>query len=138
MAKLCARRLTALILVVMGCVAGTVSCGFTTDSLPKGAVPLVTPVIYVTWWSEVEQCSGETVDMSAVKWYYVPGDGGFQAGTSADVVGVWQPAGNTITLAEYVVDNPLVVRHEMLHAVLKRVDHPPEFFVDRCGVLVTH
>jgi hypothetical protein len=129
---------TALILVVTASVAGIVACGSTTDPLPKGAVPLVPRVIYATYWSEVEQCSGETADFSAVKWYYVPGDGGFQSGTSADVVGVWEPGPNTITLAEYVIDNPLVVRHEMLHAVLKRVDHPAEYFVDRCGVLVSH
>jgi len=128
----------AVMLVVIGCVAGAVACGSATDPLPKGAIPLDTPVIYATWWDEVEGCSGETVDMATVKWYYVPGDGGFQSGTSADVVGVWEPAGNTITLAEYVIDNPLVVRHEMLHAVLKRVDHPADYFVDRCGVLVTH
>lgn len=29
---------------------------------------------------------------------------------------------------------PEVVRHEMLHALLDRGDHPPEYFVSRCGL----
>lgn len=113
-------------------------CGSATDPLPKGAVPLDPPAIYSVYWQEIEQCSGETADFAATKWYYVPGDGGFPAGTSADVVGVWQPQSNSITLAQYVMGNPLVVRHEMLHAILKRTDHPSQYFVDACGLLVTH
>jgi hypothetical protein len=121
-------------------VAVVAACGSElTDPLPKGAVALdPPPVIYSVYWGEVEQCSGETADFSSIKWYYVPGDGGFQSGNSADVVGVWEPQGNSITLAQYVMDNPLVVRHEMLHAILKRTDHPPQYFADYCAVLVSH
>jgi hypothetical protein len=114
------------------------ACSSATDPLPHGALPLDPPVVFTTWWEEVEGCSGQTADFSKVSWYYVPGDGGFSAGSSADVVGVWRPANNSITLAQYVIDNPLVVRHEMLHAILHRTDHPAEYFVDRCGVLVTY
>jgi hypothetical protein len=122
-----------------GCITGFVGCGSATEPLPKGAIPLdPPPVIYSVYWNEIEQCSGETADFAAVKFYYVPGDGGFPVGTSADVVGVWQPQTNSITLAEYVKDNPLVVRHEMLHAILKRTDHPAQYFADYCAVLVSH
>ena len=113
------------------------NCGGTTDPLPAGAIRMDPPVIYQTWWEDVEFCSGKTADFSAISWYYVPGDGGFTAGSSSDVVGVWRPAGNSITLAEFVLENPLVVRHEMLHAILQRTDHPAEYFVDDCGLQVT-
>jgi hypothetical protein len=124
---------TALIALML---AG--ACSSATDSLPHGALPLDPPVIFTTWWEEVEGCSGTTADFAAVRWYYVPGEGGFPAGSSADVVGVWRPANNSITLAQYVIANPLVVRHEMLHAILQRTDHPAEYFVDGCGILVSH
>jgi hypothetical protein len=117
-----------------------VGCGSdVTDPLPKGAIAMdPPPVIYGVYWGEISGCTGLGVSMDGIRFYYVPGDGGFSSGSSADVVGVWQPGNNSITLAEYVKDNPLVVRHEMLHAILRRTDHPPEYFVDRCGVLVTH
>ena len=114
------------------------ACSSATDPLPRGALPLDPPAIYATWWEEVEGCAGKTADFAAVSWYYVPGEGGFSAGSKPDVVGVWRPAGNSITLAQYVVDNGLVVRHEMLHAILQRTDHPAEYFVDRCAVLVVY
>jgi hypothetical protein len=114
------------------------ACRSATDPLPRGAIPLDPPVIFAVWWEQVEACAGKTVDSRSVAWYYVPGDGGFSAGSSPDVVGVWRPQGNSITLAEYVIDNPLVVRKEMLHAILQRTDHPAEYFVDRCGILVTN
>jgi hypothetical protein len=129
---------TASRFVIAACLAAVVGCGSATDPLPRGAVSLDVPAIYSVWWDEIEGCSGETADFAAVTWYYVPGEGGFQAGASADVVGVWQPMRNSITLAEWVIDNPLVVRHEMLHAILRRTDHPPKYFVDACGILVTH
>ena len=125
--------------VAAGCVSGFVACGSATGPLPKGALPLdPPPVIYSVYWSEVEQCAGQNGDFAGTRFYYVPGDGGFPVGGSADVVGVWQPETNSITLAQYVMDNPLVVRHEMLHAILKRTDHPAQYFADQCAALVTH
>jgi len=96
------------------------------------------PAIYETWWHEVEQCSGKTGDFAAVSWYYVPGSAGFPSESGADVVGVWQPSRNAITLAEFARENSFVVAHEELHAILQTTDHPVEYFVQKCGNVVAH
>ena len=113
-------------------------CSSPTESLPSGALRLSPPAIYETWWHEVEQCSGKTGDFAAVSWYYVPGPDNFSVGANPDIVGVWQPLHNSITLAETFWEIPLVVRHEELHAILQRTDHPPEYFVQKCGSIVAH
>jgi hypothetical protein len=114
------------------------ACSSATDPLPAGAVPLVPREIYELWWHEVEQCSGKTADFTAIAWYYVPGAGGFTVGSNPDIVAVWQSQHHSISLAEYVRDNADVVRHEELHAILNRSDHPAEYFVQKCGSLVSH
>jgi hypothetical protein len=69
-----------------------------------------------------------------VKWYVVAqptlaiGDGSFN--------GFWYRAGNRIVLAQPYVTDGQTVRHEMLHAILQRGDHPPDQFTDRCGGVV--
>lgn len=120
----------------------TGACASATDPisepLPAGALPMVRPEILLLWWHEVEQCSGKTGDFTAISWYWVPGIGGFPFGSDPNVVGLWQEQHNSITLAQFVRENPLVVRHEELHAILRRNDHPPEYFVEKCGDLVSH
>jgi hypothetical protein len=114
------------------------ACSAPTDSLPSGAVPFAPPAIYATWWAEVEQCSGKTGDFEAISWYYVPGQGDFTVGSNPDVVGVWQAFNHSITLSQSVWENAEVVRHEELHAILQRGDHPAEYFVQKCGSIVAH
>jgi len=116
------------------------ACGGDTTiaPLPDRAVPQGAPAIYETWWHEVELCSGKTGDFSAVSWYYVPGPSTFGSGSGADLVGVWLPSRNAIILAEFAREDSLVVTHEELHAILRRTDHPAEYFVQKCGNLVAH
>ena len=113
-------------------------CSSGTEPLPAGAIPFVPPSIYQTWWHEVELCSGKTGDFEAVSWYYVPGPGGFPSGSNPDLVGLWQPQHNSITLAQFVREDSSVVTHEELHAILERADHPAEYFVQKCGSLIAH
>jgi hypothetical protein len=120
--------------------AAALACGGDTPlaPLPDGAVLQGAPDIYGTWWHEVEQCSGKTGDFNAVSWYYVPGQYTFSSGTGADLVAVWLPSRNAIVLAEFAREDSLVVTHEELHAILRRTDHPAEYFVQKCGNLVAH
>ena len=113
-------------------------CSSPTDSLPAGAVPFDPPASYATWWADVEQCSGKTGDFAAISWYYVPGPGDFTVGSNPDIVGVWQAFNHSITLSQSVWENADVVRHEEPHAILQRGDHPPEYFVQKCGSIVAH
>ena len=123
-------RRVALCLVVM------LSCESPTEPLPAGAVKLVPPPIYRTWWNQVEACAGRNSDFEAVSWYQVPGSTVFRAGSTPNLDGYWQPYHSSITLAGLKLNDSLLVRHEELHAILHRVDHPAEFFVQKCGPLV--
>ncbi len=96
------------------------------------------PPVYETWWNDLELCSGVSGDFHAVSWYYIPGSAGFRSGSGADVLGIWQPVGNAIVIAEAALQDQWVVAHEELHALLKRTDHPPEYFSQKCANEVAH
>lgn len=101
--------------------------------LPAGAVPLAAPAQYKEWWSRTERCAGMGGDFTAVQWYVVPGADRFMVEGQARV-GLRIQEGGTIrvVLAGQWSGDEMVVRHEMLHAILRREGHPQEYFVDRC------
>lgn len=111
-------------------------CRSPTEPLPVGAVPLDPPPIYRSWWQEVEACSGRSSNFDAISWYYVPNVGVFSVDSDPNVDGYWQPYHHSITLAGFKVNDALLVRHEELHAILQTMDHPPEYFLQRCGSIV--
>jgi len=101
--------------------------------LPAGAMAFDPPLDYERWWRKTEDCSGLTGDYAAVRWYAVSGDV-VVAGTAYDAY--WFATGNRIVLAERVRRDELVIRHEALHALLRRGDHPAEYFQQRCAGVV--
>ncbi|MBK8003952.1 MAG: hypothetical protein IPK12_08390 [Gemmatimonadetes bacterium] len=102
--------------------------------LPDGAVAFVPDSTYPAYWAQMEACSGKRGSFTAVHWYYVPGFDPFPApGVKDDVVGYWHPSDNRIVLLQNVPNPPALIRHEMLHALIRRTDHPTHFFVDLCG-----
>ena len=103
------------------------------DPLPVGAEPFVAPAEFRTWWTRTEECSGRTGSLSRIEWYVVPGAHTVET-HDGPKVGAWShsAAGVRIVLAGDYAGNELVVRHEMLHALLDRVGHPPEYFEARC------
>lgn len=96
---------------------------------PDGAVPLATADRYREWWARTEACSGRTGDFDAIQWYVVRGRD-FACPTGR-CVGRWEP-NHRIYLAEAWVQSELVVRHEMLHALLGRAGHPAPPFGQGC------
>ena len=52
---------------------------------------------------------------------------------SGRCAGHWEP-GHRIYVAEDFAMNEMVVRHEMLHALLQRGSHPAGIFVEACHV----
>lgn len=104
--------------------------------LPDNAVEFSSPFL-AQWWQQAEACSGKTGDFTSIHWYIVPGVGSFSVGYGPDPSGAYYPTLNSIVLAEYVDGDGTVVRHEALHAILHVTDHPPEYFRDKCGPLVT-
>jgi hypothetical protein len=71
--------------------------------------------------------------MAPIKWYVVPGVSTFPT-AEGEKVGIRIKTGNDvrIVIAGNYVEHEMVVRHEMLHALLNRAGHPPEYFQDRC------
>lgn len=105
---------------------------------PTGAVRLSPPPEYQQWWAEVVSCAGVSrTSFAAIEWFVVPGGLVFedpvQRGRREH--GLWVDAmPPRIYLAEGVAETGRHVRHEMMHAALRRVDHDREYFGPRCGL----
>jgi hypothetical protein len=99
--------------------------------LPSTAARFQPPAVYSSWWSMAEHCSGVTGTLADVQWYSVPT--GTVLRGDANVVAYWSSAGNHIVVdGSYLLDAG-TIRHEMLHALVRRPGHPREFFLDKCA-----
>jgi hypothetical protein len=106
----------------------------TTDPLPPDAQMIRPPAVYQHWWAMTEACSGRSGDMSAVRWYEVPGSAMVHKGQTVN--GYWSSLANEIVLPEDYVHAGFAVRHEMLHALLREGGHPRDQFLGACAALV--
>lgn len=93
----------------------------------------IRPIQYATWWRMTEACSGLEGNLDAITWYWVMSSEFSIAGEAYD--GYWFAADDRIVLSWPSVSDGRVVRHEMLHALLRSGAHPVEYFVTRCGPL---
>lgn len=103
--------------------------------LPPGAVSLAPPPVYAVWFSRTEECSGLRGEMGSIEFFFVPGATGFStSGDELTRVGRWIKVGdrNQIIFAGAFSDHEMVVRHEMLHAILGKAGHPSDLFEERC------
>jgi hypothetical protein len=108
----------------------------TPPELPDGAVPLAVPAIYREWWADAERCSSLEGDFERLHWFVIPGTVSFEyQGGRYD--GVWWSDYHWIALSEARVSDSLVVRHEMLHDLLGRGDHPPQYYQELCARVVS-
>ncbi len=103
--------------------------------LPAEAVAFTVPAQFRDWWARTEACAGRTGRLAEIDWYVVPGVAQF-SNDGAPQVGRWSRSGSDsrIVLAGDFAGDELVVRHEMLHALLDRGDHPSRYFAARCGL----
>jgi hypothetical protein len=101
--------------------------------LPVGAVPVAAPAIYREWYQRTEACSGRSGNLEAVQFYVVPGVETFET-RDGPQVGVWIGEGGShrIVIAGNYQGHEMVVRHELLHTLLRQTGHPEEYFVSRC------
>ena len=91
--------------------------------------PIASPAIWRDYWQDVWRRCGST-QRSSPAWHFSQLEFRVVPGTSVpwdgrQALGAWE--GNRIYIAETMLDVPLVVRHEMLHAQLGRDGHPPVF-----------
>jgi hypothetical protein len=101
--------------------------------LPDGAVRFEPPLSYQTWWSRTQACAALDGTLESIRWYAVPHTRVFSTEAGPEV-GRWSRGGNgiEIVIADAYLNNEMVIRHEMLHALLDQSGHPAEYFVDRC------
>ncbi len=91
------------------------------------------PPQYALWWRLTERCAFRSVDLRQISWYVVPAaDDLGQAG----IQGEYFPVSRRIVLAGRHVEAAMLVRHEMLHAILGTSGHPAEIFQRDCGGVV--
>lgn len=112
------------------------ACDLTGPALPAGAEHFVPPAVYQQWWQLTEECSGSSGRFADVNWYRVQGVDAIPLGDGTSVNARWDAYGNRIILAgdtEFAGD---LVRHEMLHALLRVGGHPRYAFIARCGGVV--
>ena len=106
-----------------------------TPELPAGAESLAPLATYADWWQATEQCAGLHGNMARVTWFVVPNRTSFVY-DDVQYDGYWWDRVHWIILAGEKVTDGMVVRHEMLHELLGRGDHPAEYFQQRCGGIV--
>lgn len=94
---------------------------------------MVAPPQYALWWRLTERCAARVFDPDQISWYVVPGADDLGR---ADIQGQYFPERRRIVLAGRYLQNALLVRHEMLHAIVGRIGHPAEDFQRRCGGVV--
>ena len=124
--------------------AALMACtGITEPRLPL-AERFDPPAQYLGWWREMEECSARTGRFDAVSFYRVlptPGRDSLQfrdpkSGQYHD--GEWVSRSNAIYVAAGRLLDPGLVRHEMLHALLRDAHHPPGYFAGLCARLVAY
>ncbi|MEO7457355.1 MAG: hypothetical protein ABIY52_13915 [Gemmatimonadaceae bacterium] len=72
--------------------------------------------------------------MAEIRWLTDPSSARRTVEGSADtVVGEWYSGTSSIVLTREYLNDPGVVRHEMLHALLRNAGHPAATFRDACG-----
>ena len=131
-------RTVARTLMIAGLPALGSACSALAPSepaVPAGAVALVMPAVYREWFQKTEACSGRSGNVAAVQFYVVPGVETF-ATADGPKVGEWisDGAGDRVIIAGNYQLHEMVVRHELLHALLRQSGHPAEYFVSRCGL----
>lgn len=109
--------------------------GDITSVLPVGSQQFTPPPVYQFWWTMTEACSGESGSFSDIAWYVVPDSTNISDGRD-EVNGFWSSAGNKIVLAGPSQFDGSLVRHEMLHALLRAAGHSRSQYLSKCGGVV--
>ncbi len=129
-----ARGIVALLPLFV--VAAAVGCDKRiTEPLPEtGAAEFTPPAQYALWWEMAQACSGLRRDMREIRWLTDPSSSPRTLeGTADTVVGEWYAGTSSIVLAREYINDPSVVRHEMLHALIRDPGHPAALFRDSCS-----
>ena len=100
--------------------------------LPKDAKEFSPPPVYSTWWNMTQTCSQLTGSLSAVTWYTTD-EVVHDIGSGDVIAGYWVSGSNRIVLNSAVMMDGGIVRHEMLHALIRHGGHPRNQFLGNCA-----
>jgi hypothetical protein len=125
----------ALALFATALAVGMLSCAEITYAFPTNAIQMPVREQYEMWWNVTQACSKVPGRFSDVTWYVVPGPSTFLSNGVASY-GAYYPDSHSIFIAETALDDGWLVRHEMLHALLRAGGHPSDYFQARCGGIV--
>ena len=95
---------------------------------PNSSKYFMTPE-FPQWWAELEACSKLSRNLDKVEFYHVYAETLPNVLHGIRTVGAYYPRSNRIFIVESEKANPSVIRHEMMHALLRdESDHPPQYF----------
>jgi len=121
--------------LVCACTAAmSIACSELTAPLPSGAIEWTPPARFALWWQMTESCSGRQGDLRAIRWYVVPNVSSIDV-DGEKVQGVTFGTDRIVLAEPYRLDGSLV-RHEMLHALLRVGGHPRDAFLAACDGIV--
>lgn len=107
-------------------------CGCTTATEPaEPSAPISALPDYRQWFEETKACSGLKGSFDDLNFHVVSGDRFTCA--SGQCVGMWV-APNHIYIAQPYLRHEMVVRHEMLHALIGQPGHPDPPFAKGCNL----
>jgi len=111
-------------------------CGGATEPhVALGAIQFTPPSTFPLWWRLTESCSALNGDFASVQWYVVPNTTTVTyQGQQVDAYWISNP--DRIVLADARRNDPMIVRHEMLHALRHANGHPRDAFLQACGGVV--
>lgn len=112
------------------------ACGSATEptsNLPVGAVAIPVSQSYSEWFAKTEACSGIQGSIASIQFFVVPGVTEFST-ADGDKLGMWTKLGKEtrIVIAGAYQHHEMVVRHEMLHALIGVTGHPAGLFDGQC------
>lgn len=122
--------------IALALLLGALACIEVTAPLPANAERFEPPAVYALWWDEVVSCAREGGELHEVEFFVVPGADHIRR-DGRDLAGFYDAVAGRIVLADAYRLDPLLVRHEMLHAAIDRSGHPREHFRHRCGDVVS-
>lgn len=114
-------------------VSGITACDRLVDPpLPVDARQISPPAVYSTWWDMTRACSGLPGPLSAISWY-VSDEALRDPKTGETLLAYWSAASNRVVINSLYVREGSIVRHEMLHALLRNGGHPRRQFLGNCA-----
>ena len=100
--------------------------------LPSDAEQFSPPSVYSKWWEMTEACSALDGSLGAVTWYRT-NDIVHDTHSGDVIAGYWVSGSNRIVLTSSVEMDGGIVRHEMLHALIRKGGHSRDQFLGKCA-----